>query len=102
MDKKVLGVAAAALIGGVGAAAASVMTPTSYAELLQPIPNASELLRTIDSRPPIEKAQIYFGFGEHHHHHNWHHHHHNWHHHHHWNHHHHHHHHWNHHHHHHH
>ena len=76
MDKKVIGIAAAALIGGAGAASASVMSPTSYADLLQPIPNASEILKSIDSQPPpIEKAQFFFGFGDHHHH-NWHHHHH--------------------------
>jgi len=73
MDKKLLGLAAASVCFSVGTAAAGVMNPTSYAELLKPIPNAVSTLKEVDSKP-IEKAQVFFGFG--HHHHNWHHHHH--------------------------
>jgi hypothetical protein len=86
MDKKIIGLAGAALVAGIGSASAgTVLQATSYAELLQPIQNAVELLKVVDAMP-VEKAQFFFGFGDHHHHHS---HHHNWHHHHGWDHHHH-------------
>jgi len=80
MDKKLLGFAAGALmVGASGASAHALLNPTSYAELLQPVDNATELLKAIDtaggSASRVQTAQLYFGFG-HHHHHNWHHHHH--------------------------
>lgn len=56
---------------------AEVLQVQSYADLLNPIPNAAEVLRTLDAAPSnaparIEKTQYY------HHHHHHHHHHHNW------------------------
>jgi len=87
MDKKLLGLAAGALMAGAGTASAhALLNPTSYAELLQPVDNATELLKTIDtaggSASRKQTAQLYLGFGHHHHHHHgWyhhHHHHHGW------------------------
>ncbi|WP_026595422.1 hypothetical protein [Methyloferula stellata] len=109
MDKKIVGIVGAlAALGGAGTAtaapaqapaAADVMEVRSYADLLQPIPNAVALLQASDaaikaqkeaagdSDDPanVELAQYHH---HHHHHHHWrrwhhHHHHHFWHHHHH-------------------
>jgi hypothetical protein len=104
MDKKTLGLMGAvsvlALTTGVSAAraqaAARVMNPASYAELLQPIPDAVNILQVVDAQPAkpakVEKVQWHHHHWGHHHHHS---HHHHWRHHHHWYHHHHsHHHHW--------
>jgi hypothetical protein len=101
MDKKIVGlVAAVSGLGAFGAAQAStpaadverVMNPQSFAELLEPIPNATALLQAageVKATAP-DSANIQVAWWHHHHHHHWywhHHHHHNWywhHHHHHW------------------
>lgn len=109
MDKKIAGlvgaISALAPMGAMGPAAAKivadVLSPTSYAELLQPIPNAVALLKTADEMEAAARASKagepgaqtqlaqYWYHHHHHHHHNnywrrryYHHHHH--HHHHHW------------------
>ena len=85
MDKNVIGllggVSALALIGGSGAASAEAteaMRPArTYAELLDPIPNAAALLRADDQRAAsasVQTAQYYYGSPYHHHHHHHHHH----------------------------
>ncbi|MGA2044089.1 MAG: hypothetical protein ABSG83_12050 [Roseiarcus sp.] len=91
MDKKILGlIAAVSSLGAAGAAqadtppASSVMDARSFAELLDPIPDAASVLSAVDQEPnarPVQLAQW------HHHHHRWwrrhrHHHHHHHHHHH--------------------
>lgn len=65
---------------------AEVMQVSSYAELLTPIPNATELLRAANAEPRVIEAQYYNQGppGYQHHHHAHHHHHHNRHHHHAW------------------
>jgi hypothetical protein len=84
MDKKIVG-----LLGAVGALASlngaqaatspdptEVLRATSYAELLEPIPNAAEKLRAVDetqSAPNVQTAQLVFGYHHHHHHHHHHH-----------------------------
>jgi hypothetical protein len=106
MDKKIVGlVGALTTLGGVGVATVtSAQTPTysevmqvqSYADLLQPIPNALALLQTSDAARSVKeqaagdkKAGVELAQYHHHHHHHWrrryhhHHHHHHWHHHHH-------------------
>ncbi|MGD0721355.1 MAG: hypothetical protein ABR970_09975 [Roseiarcus sp.] len=91
MDKKILGLIAA--VSGLGAAggaqadtppASSVMDAKSFAELLDPVPDAAAVLRAVDrddpAARPVQLAQW------HHHHHRWwrhrhhhhHHHHHNY------------------------
>jgi hypothetical protein len=116
MDKKIVGlIAAVSGLGTFGAAQAStppaadverVMNPQSFAELLDPIPNAVALLRAAGegraAAPDTSNVQVAWHHHHHHHHHwywhhhhhhhhhwYWHHHHHNWwwwhhHHHHHW------------------
>jgi hypothetical protein len=81
MDKKIAGLlGAVAALGGLNAAqAAPALDPTeilranSFAELLEPIPNAAELLRAVDAQPPAEavvhEAQYYPYYRHHHHHH---------------------------------
>jgi hypothetical protein len=86
MDKKIAGLlGAVAALGSLHAAQAApsldpteVLQANSYAELLEPIPNASALLRAVDEARPapsadanVELAQYY----RHHHHHHHHHHH---------------------------
>jgi hypothetical protein len=88
MDKSIIGLlsgaSALALMGGAQAAPAAVelaVQPAgSFAELLEPIPNAIELLNADNQRAasdpaadehPIQLAQYY----HHHHHHHYHHHH---------------------------
>lgn len=81
MDKKIAGLlGAAAALGTFGSAQATpapddVLKASSYAELLEPIPNASALLQAIDeSAPPkadsnVQLAQFYYHHHHHHHHH---------------------------------
>jgi hypothetical protein len=96
MDKKIIGAlgAASALAlaaGGSAIAAPGAETPSlrpaqSFAELLDPIPNATATLIAEDQKPaetdeaPVQLAQ-YHHHHHHHHHHHWyhhHHHHHHW------------------------
>ncbi len=106
MDKITVGlIAALGATAQMGPASASI-TPeeahsalhaSSVASLLDPVPNAVEIMKVTAEaqREAAEKkvAQLYFGFGHHHHwyhhhhHHHWYHHHHHWYHHHHWHHH---------------
>ena len=79
MDKKIAGllgaVAALGTLGAVEAAPAptDVLQANSYADLLEPIANASALLQAIDEAAPpkadknVQVAQFYY---HHHHHHN--------------------------------
>lgn len=78
MDKTKLGAAAAALLSlplaGAATAATEPAIPSaaSYADLLQPIPNASERLARADSEEPPARlipAQIVVAVPHHHHHH---------------------------------
>lgn len=81
MDKKIAGLlGAVAALGGLNAAqAAPAQDPTeilranSFAELLEPIPNAAELLRTVDEaqlpEATVQEAQFYYHHHHHHHHH---------------------------------
>ena len=85
MNKSVVGllggVSALALIGCAQSALAkpvlTLQPARSYAELLDPIPNASELIREVDRRPGFVEAQFYSEDDQpyHHHHHHHHHHH---------------------------
>ena len=93
MDKKVAGlvgaISAVSAMGAIPPASAKdvveVMTPRSYAELLQPIPNAVALLQADDlARDRSEGGNVQLAQWHHHHHHRWwrryrhHHHHHRW------------------------
>lgn len=81
MDKKIAGLlgAAAALgtFGSVGAAPApaDVLQANSYADLLEPIPNAGAVLQALDEAAPpkatenVQVAQFYHHHHHHHHHH---------------------------------
>jgi hypothetical protein len=84
MDKKIAGLlGAVAALGSMNAAQAApspdpteVLRANSYAELLEPIPNASALLRAVDearSEPSadanVRVAQYYHHHHHHHHHH---------------------------------
>jgi hypothetical protein len=85
MKNKLLGMsavaAAAGLVGGAPASAAVEpvrMQAQSFAELLQPIPNASEQLKIADmqaarAEPRLIEAQYYNNNNRHHHHHHHHH-----------------------------
>jgi hypothetical protein len=99
MDKKIVGlIAAVSGLGTFGVAQAStpaadverVMHPQSFAELLEPVPNATELLKAAGEVRAPDNANVQVAWWHHHHHHHWywrHHHHHHWwhhHHHHHW------------------
>jgi dienelactone hydrolase len=70
-----LGAAAAALAGGPALAApqvapeSAVPVAASYAELLEPIPNAVERLRASDAEAAARPAQLILAQNEHHHHH---------------------------------
>ena len=90
MDKKIAGLlGAVATLGAFNAAQAAptpspapsdVLRANSFADLLEPIPNAASLLQAVDESAPapdanIQLAQLVIGFGHHHHHH---HHHHAW------------------------
>jgi len=81
MDKKIAGmigaVAALVTIDGAGATTrtpdpAELLRPASYAELLTPVSNASDLLRAIDDRQGDERTKVaqYYNDDHHHHHHN--------------------------------
>lgn len=99
MDKKIAGLlGAVAAVSTMGSAQASTVDPaaalraTSYADLLNPVPNAVELqiaddnARLAKSAGEVQVAQVEVRFGHHHHHHHrrviimrrHHHHHHNW------------------------
>jgi hypothetical protein len=76
-------IAATPVLGLPAVAAAATPVASSYAELLEPIPNATERLRASDreaaQRPAqLIKAQWGYGGSEHHHHHHHHHHHNNY------------------------
>ena len=89
MDKKIAGLlGAAATLGAMNAAQAAPTPSTpadglranSFAELLEPIPNAASLLQAVDQAQPgpsteanVQLAQ-YFYYRHHHHHHHHHHH----------------------------
>jgi hypothetical protein len=92
MDKKIAGLlGAVATLGAMNAAQAAptpapaptdIMRANSFADLLEPIPNAAKLLQAIDESAPtqpadpnIQLAQIVIGVGRDHHHHHHHHHH---------------------------
>jgi hypothetical protein len=83
MDKKIAGLlGAVATLGAVGTAqAAPVPTPTqalranSFADLLEPIPNATALLQAIDESAPIPSAEHNVQMAQFYHHHHHHHHH---------------------------
>ena len=95
MEKKIAGVlgavAALGALGTLGTAQAAtgpnpadVLTANSYADLLEPIPNAPQILQALDSQPPAKTAeanvQVAQFYHHHHHHHHgyYHHHHHHW------------------------
>ena len=79
-----VGAATTALLAGLGFASVSQAKPVpeaeTYADLLEPVPNAAERLAADDvqrdSARPVEMAQVYLGVGPvaHHHHHHHHHH----------------------------
>jgi hypothetical protein len=84
MDKKIAGLlGAVASLGTFGAAEAApapaptdVLRANSYADLLEPIPNAAALLQAIDESAPVpstegnvQVAQFYHHHHHHHHHH---------------------------------
>lgn len=84
MDKKIAGLlGAVAALGSLNAVQATpgpdpteVLRANSYAELLEPIPNASALLRAVDQARPepsadanVQTAQYYHHHHHHHHHH---------------------------------
>jgi hypothetical protein len=92
MDKKIAGLAGAITsLASIHAADASpaqnvteIVSPRSYAELLQPIPNATALLKAVDSadaaraeveakRNPNVRLAQYWDYYPHHHHHHHHH-----------------------------
>jgi hypothetical protein len=83
MDKKIAGLlGAVATLGAVGATqAAPVPTPTealranSFADLLEPIPNAAALLQAIDESAPVPSAEHNVQVAQFYHHHHHHHHH---------------------------
>ncbi len=80
-----VGAATAALLAGLGFASVAQAKPVpeaeTYADLLEPVPNAAERLAADDvqrdSARPVEMAQVYLGVGPVAHHHHHHHHHHN-------------------------
>lgn len=92
MDKKIAGLlGAVAAVGTLNAAHAAptpdpsdVLKVNSYADLLEPIPNAARVLQALDEQAPpkpeanVQVAQYYYHHHHHHHHHGywWHHHHH--------------------------
>jgi ABC-type nickel/cobalt efflux system permease component RcnA len=85
MDKKIAGLLGAAAALGTFTAAqaappaahpapAEILNANSFADLLQPIPNAAELLQIVDDAGPIPTAneniqQVQFYHHHHHHHH---------------------------------
>ena len=85
MDKRIAGLlgaaAAVTALSGVQANAAPAQA-ASYADLLQPVPNAVSALQADDERRAAEpEARVQLAQYHHHHHHHWrrtHHHHHHW------------------------
>lgn len=85
MDKKIAGllgaVAAVGALGTAQASAAPAPTPTdvlkanSYADLLEPIPNAAAVLQALDEQAPAAEPKVQLAQWYHHHHHHHHHHH---------------------------
>jgi hypothetical protein len=85
MDKKIAGLlGAVAALGTLGAAQATpapapsdTLTASSYADLLEPIPNAAKILQALDEQAPTAAAQgnVELAGWYHHHHHHHHHHH---------------------------
>jgi hypothetical protein len=83
MEKKIAGLlGAVAALGGLNAAQAAptqdpnqVLRANSFAELLEPIPNASTLLQIVDSQRPAPEAEATFQEAQFYHHHHHHHHH---------------------------
>lgn len=86
MEKKIAGlIGAIASVGGFTAAGAASMVPpapseilraNSFADLLEPIPNAVALLQVVDESGPtssaednIQQVQFYYHHHHHHHHH---------------------------------
>ena len=80
MDKKIAGLlGAVAAVGALGTAQASaapapsdVLKANSYADLLEPIPNAAKVLQALDEQAPPEaepKVQLAQWYHHHHHHH---------------------------------
>jgi hypothetical protein len=84
MDKKIAGllgaVAALGTLGTVQAAPAPASTSTdvlqanSYADLLQPIPNAAATLKVVDENAPVASSEARTQVAQMHHHHHHHHH----------------------------
>jgi hypothetical protein len=82
MDKKIAGLlGAVAAVSTIGTAqAAPTLNPTetlraySFAELLEPIPNAAALLRAVDEQPQAETADGNIQLAQYHYHHHHHHH----------------------------
>ncbi|WP_315797112.1 MULTISPECIES: hypothetical protein [unclassified Bradyrhizobium] len=84
MDKKIAGLlGAVAAVGALGTAQASaapaptdVLKANSYADLLEPIPNAAKVLQALDEQgPPTAEPKVQLAQWYHHHHHHHHHHH---------------------------
>jgi hypothetical protein len=87
MEKRIAGLlGAVATLGAMNAAQAAPTPPasdetlraSSFAELLEPIPNAAMLLRAVEQAPPapsmegnVQLAQYYHHHHHHHHHHFW-------------------------------
>ena len=85
MEKKIAGLlGAVATLGAFGAQAAptpspaptDVLTANSFADLLEPIPNAGALLQVIDESAPVPSASENVQLAQFYHHHHHHHHHH--------------------------
>jgi hypothetical protein len=76
MEKKIAGLLGAVATLGAFNAAQAAPTPSSFAELLEPIPNAASLLQAVDESAPspsanenVQLAQLYIYHHHHHHHH---------------------------------
>ena len=84
MERKIAGVlGAVAALGALNAAQAAptpapaeALSANSFAELLEPIPNAASVLKTVDESPAapsmqenVQLAQFYYHHHHHHHHH---------------------------------
>jgi len=97
LDKTLIGLVGGATLALVGGAASASASPASgqdrplkparsFAELLEPVPNASATLKAMDvvrpanAEPRMQLAQYYYHHHHHHHHHHYyyHHHHHHW------------------------
>jgi G3E family GTPase len=84
MDKKIAGLlGAVAALGTLGAAQASptpspsdALKANSYADLLEPIPNAAKILQALDEQAPAKSADADVKVAQYYHHHHHHHHHH--------------------------